>query len=179
MKTVLLFGIATCLALVTSLDQALRDLSVLEQRYEIVNDGVMGGLSQGNLTYAEGSILFTGEISLANNGGFSWVRTAPQDLALSEAKGIEVRYLSDGRGYDFTLESKRNTYFQAYHFPLKGEKGEWTTQRLPFDAFVLEFFGRKRGVGIPDLNEVTRFGFVLGDKRDGPFRLEVASVKVY
>ena len=47
----------------------------------IVNDGVMGGLSQGGPSLSgSGTLLFSGEISLENNGGFSSIRTRPANL---------------------------------------------------------------------------------------------------
>src|SRR5680860_1585757 len=44
-------------------------------RWQVVNDGVMGGLSQATLKVGEnGTALFTGRVSLENNGGFSSLR---------------------------------------------------------------------------------------------------------
>jgi hypothetical protein len=41
----------------------------------VVNDGVMGGLSQGTIEMTQNdSLLFKGNISLQNNGGFSSFR---------------------------------------------------------------------------------------------------------
>ncbi len=45
-------------------------------RWQVVNDGVMGGLSRGSVKVTEGhTLLFAGETSLRNNGGFSSIRT--------------------------------------------------------------------------------------------------------
>ena len=44
-------------------------------RWQVVNDGVMGGLSQATFKVGEnGTALFTGRVSLENNGGFSSLR---------------------------------------------------------------------------------------------------------
>ncbi len=44
--------------------------------WETVLDGVMGGRSTGRISAGEGGTLqFTGELSLENNGGFSQIRT--------------------------------------------------------------------------------------------------------
>ena len=44
--------------------------------WRIVNDGVMGGLSKGNISFTDGgTMVFKGNLSLENNGGFSSVRT--------------------------------------------------------------------------------------------------------
>ena len=43
--------------------------------WNVVDDGVMGGLSQGALILSEtGNALFTGTIRTENNGGFSSIR---------------------------------------------------------------------------------------------------------
>ena len=41
--------------------------------WEINNDGVMGGLSEGHYTIEDNMMTFDGTISLENNGGFSVV----------------------------------------------------------------------------------------------------------
>ena len=44
--------------------------------WQIVNDGVMGGLSKGNVEHTSDNIMhFWGTLSLDNNGGFSTVRS--------------------------------------------------------------------------------------------------------
>ncbi len=45
------------------------------RNWVIINDGVMGGLSRGQLTLSpEGYGKFSGTVSLANNGGFTSIR---------------------------------------------------------------------------------------------------------
>lgn len=52
-----------------------------------VNDGVVGGVSEGEFKITEQKTLeFVGKLSLENNGGFASVRTRPKGLGL--ARGI-------------------------------------------------------------------------------------------
>ena len=45
--------------------------------WQVVNDGVMGGLSEGKLTpNLAGTMMFSGMLSLENNGGFSTFRSS-------------------------------------------------------------------------------------------------------
>ncbi|MHC4830738.1 MAG: CIA30 family protein, partial [Planctomycetota bacterium] len=61
-------------------------------RWQTVNDGVMGGRSRGGPQVTDqGTLLFAGEISLENNGGFSSVRTRPKSLALKGYDGLSLR----------------------------------------------------------------------------------------
>ncbi|MBP84302.1 MAG: hypothetical protein CMO61_10710, partial [Verrucomicrobiales bacterium] len=74
--------------------------------WQIVDDGVMGGLSKGNLALSESGILtFSGTLSLKNNGGFSSIRSAAIDRNLSNDLGILLKVRGDGRTYTMRLES--------------------------------------------------------------------------
>ncbi len=42
-----------------------------------VNDPVMGGMSNSRITYGDGGLVFSGNISLENNGGFASARRTP------------------------------------------------------------------------------------------------------
>jgi hypothetical protein len=56
-----------------------------------VNDGVMGGVSKGGFERTEGNtLLFSGDLSLENIGGFASIRTKPADLDLTGARGVSV-----------------------------------------------------------------------------------------
>ena len=60
--------------------------------WSIVNDGVMGGRSTSKMEYSEdGSALFTGFVSLENNGGFASTRAAFESLNLSGYAGVILR----------------------------------------------------------------------------------------
>jgi monofunctional biosynthetic peptidoglycan transglycosylase len=49
-------------------------------KWQAVNDGVMGGVSDGQFRVTEEKTLeFFGTLSLENNGGFTSVRTQPVD----------------------------------------------------------------------------------------------------
>ena len=41
--------------------------------WQVINDDVMGGLSLGSTTLLDTSFMFSGDISIENNGGFSSV----------------------------------------------------------------------------------------------------------
>jgi len=60
------------------------------------------------------------------------------------------------------------------------EPGKWVRVDLPFRTFVPVFRG-KIVPGAPPLKigNIRRIGFMLADKREGKFRLEIAWVKVF
>ncbi|MEY3143383.1 MAG: hypothetical protein RLY21_1876, partial [Planctomycetota bacterium] len=60
--------------------------------WQTVLDGVMGGRSTGRIAAGEGGTLrFTGELSLENNGGFSQIRTAVPEGTFSGKTGLVLR----------------------------------------------------------------------------------------
>tara|TARA_Y100000994_G_scaffold141355_1_gene115780 strand:- start:1484 stop:2047 length:564 start_codon:yes stop_codon:yes gene_type:complete len=108
--------------------------------WNIVNDGVMGGISRGEAYVTnESCLFFTGSISLENNGGFSSIRSFGQGFDLSDWSGIELRVKGDGRKYYFTSRSGR---FDFWH-PMETKKDEWITVRIPFRSFYATTFGRR------------------------------------
>lgn len=57
--------------------------------WKVVNDGVMGGVSEGGMSEMSNVMLFEGFLSLENNGGFSSVQVKPEpplDLGDFEVK---------------------------------------------------------------------------------------------
>ena len=46
------------------------------RNWQVVNDGVMGGLSEGEAQLTDDSVVFKGNVSLDNNGGFSSLRSS-------------------------------------------------------------------------------------------------------
>ncbi len=76
-----------------------------ELEWVAINDGVMGGLSQGTPAVSEGSLFFTGKLSLENNGGFSSVR-ASGDFDFDGKTALTLRVRGDGRTYQLRLSTE-------------------------------------------------------------------------
>jgi len=150
--------------------------------WEVVDDGVMGGLSQGSVVMSEsGTMVFRGVLSLENNGGFSSVRSGQVPMDLSEATGIVLRVRGDGRTYQFRLMTDARVRNRRVSFmaPFQTEAGEWVEVQMPFKAFA----GTWRGEGVSDAlldpSKIEGFGFQLADKKPGVFSLEVDWMKTY
>lgn len=150
--------------------------------WRIVDDGVMGGLSQGSLEISKDGILrFFGTLSLENNGGFSSLRTGPVKMDLGTAKGLMMRVKGDGRSYQVRLGTDaeyrgREMSFQA---AFQTKKGEWIEVLVPFTSFT----GTWRGMDLPekifDPAKIRRLGLQLADKKAGPFELRVDWIHAY
>lgn len=152
--------------------------------WQIVNDSVMGGVSRSTLQLQdEGYALFSGTVSLENNGGFASVRTRARGPAdLSDFEGMSVRVLGDGKTYSLRIKTVKNGRVTRYSYEARFDTkpGEWQTYRLPYSEFEPVFRGRSVR-GNPELNSdaVIELGFMIQDGQEGPFRLGVRSISVY
>jgi len=148
-------------------------------QWQTVNDGVMGGRSDGRFRINDdGHLEFFGNLSLANNGGFASVRSRGVPLKLSGGDTIAMKVRGDGREYSLNLYTARGRTAFSYRAMFQTTKEEWTEVKVPLSKFQATSFGRiVRGQSL-NPGEVTGLGILLGDRKSGPFRLEVASVKV-
>jgi monofunctional biosynthetic peptidoglycan transglycosylase len=89
---------------------------------------------------------------------------------------IVVRVRGDGREYNFNLYSRSDRF--SYRESFKTKKGEWLEIELPVEKFEATWRGRRFPNQKLDPGQVTGLGFLLGDKRPGPFKLEVEWIKV-
>lgn len=150
--------------------------------WQVVNDGVMGGLSKGSFAVSNAGILtFSGTLSLENNGGFSSIRSAAIDRNLSDDLGILLKVRGDGRTYTMRLVSTATFRGMPVSFSgeFKTKAGQWEQIKIPFS----EFKGGWRGMRLPketlDPAVIREMGLLIGDKKSGPFKLEIEYIRTY
>ena len=146
--------------------------------WETVNDDVMGGVSQSNFRFTNGLAVFTGNVSLDNNGGFASVRSLPANHDLDPCDSLLIRVRGDGQRYKFTVRRDRSFDSPIYQAAFQTKKGEWHEHRLALADYVPTFRGRVL-TGEPPLEpaRIASMGFLISDKQAGPFRLEIAWIK--
>jgi len=147
--------------------------------WQIVNDDVMGGVSTSRFEIlTNGSAVFSGVVSLENNGGFASVRSAPAVQNLAGVDAFVLRVRGDGRSYKFTARTDRSFDSAIYQTSFTTRPGEWAEHRLPLKQFVPTFRGRVLADAPPlDPARVVSVGFLIADKQAGPFQLEIAWIK--
>ena len=150
------------------------------RKWQTVNDGVMGGISDGRLRITdENTLEFFGTLSLENNGGFASVRTKPTDLGIKAGDTLVVRVQGDGREYVLNLYTKSRRMAFSYRAPLPTTKDEWTEVSIPLTDFIPTAFGRRvQGLGPVEPSQINGLGFMLSDKKAGAFQMQVEWVKV-
>jgi len=150
------------------------------QKWQAVNDGVMGGVSVGRFRITDaGTLEFFGTLSLENNGGFASVRTKPTELNIKAGDTIVARVKGDGRDYMLNLYTKSRRMAFSYRAPLRTTRNEWTEVRVPLANFIPTAFGRRvKGMGPVEPSQINGLGFMLADKKPGEFQMQVEWVKV-
>ena len=149
--------------------------------WTIVNDTVMGGVSQATVTdHPKGGVVFSGVLSLDNNGGFTSTRTAAVPDDWSGVSAIAMQVQGDGRRYIATVRTNNRSMRRIYYRQAFDTDPEAATNVvLPLDEFEAYTFGR-RVPGAPSLREVTTqigsVGVMLADKQPGPFELRIDSL---
>jgi monofunctional biosynthetic peptidoglycan transglycosylase len=148
----------------------------------IVNDGVMGGISESGMRVSESNIaLFSGYLSLENNGGFASTRASFDGSGLKNYSGIKIRVKGDdGRSYQLRLRTDGRFDGISYRSVFETGKDGWQVIELPFDAFQPTYRGRILS-DVPQLNpeNIRQIGFLIADKRQGNFKLQIDWIKGY
>lgn len=141
-----------------------------------VNDGVMGGLSSGDMIRDGDKLIFTGTLSLENNGGFSSVRRLiEQDLSGAMKIRMEVR--GDGRMYQFRIRHDNRVDGVAWRALFK-TSGDWQTIEIALSSFDPVYRGRSvAGAGPVVPSDIQQIGVLLADKNAGPFKLEIRQIE--
>jgi hypothetical protein len=145
----------------------------IAQKFRVINDDVMGGVSVSRLSSAGDAMVFEGEVSLENNGGFASFRGPVRFPPESAALLLAVR--GDGQRYKPTLKlddsAGSNQYQAAFVAPR-----EWQTLRFEPVDFTASFRGRAVTAPIVRFVDVRYFGLLISDKQSGAFRVEVKSI---
>lgn len=147
----------------------------------IVNDGVMGGLSKSKLILSDsGTAIFSGNVTLENNGGFASTRTKAMRFQLDGFKGILIRVKGDGKKYQFRIRTNDRFDGISYRHHFETKVNQWQTYSIPFNKFVPVFRGRiLRDVEPISPKDIQQLGILISDKQTGEFRLEIQWIKSY
>ena len=139
----------------------------------IVNDGVMGGVSQSSLRQDEDGMFFEGVVSLENNGGFASMRSSvrfPQGTQL-----IELFAKGDGKRYKLVLRTElapRVTYVADFiALP------SWQTYRFNLSQFKSTFRGRDVNAPALSFSDVIDFGILISNNQAGSFAIQLKTLK--
>jgi uncharacterized protein YbjT (DUF2867 family) len=164
----------------------------LKSVWGALDDVVMGGVSASNVVFVENAVLFTGNVSTANSGGFASVRTKNFDppFNLFGYEGVELRVKGDGQRYKLFLRTDAKWDGLGYSYSFDTVANTWTDIRIPFTDLIPVFRAKvvKDAPSI-DASRVCSFQLMLSKFEydgalnphfsPGSFTLEVKSIKAY
>jgi hypothetical protein len=154
-----------------------------DNQYKIVNDGVMGGRSDSEITVMGEVVRFQGRVSLQNNGGFASVRMIwpfAVNTAYAEPSIAKLKVMGDGQIYQFRLRTNRGFDGAAYSYSFKTLKDQVQTVYIPLDQFVPSFRGRIL-TNMPSLkfSDVQQMGILVADSQVGEFGIDLIAINLH
>ncbi|NNF35222.1 MAG: CIA30 family protein [Saprospiraceae bacterium] len=149
-----------------------------DQIWRVVNDSVMGGVSTSSVNYEDGNLIFTGNVSLDNNGGFASIRTLPVQMNLEDYTHVSLRVKGDGNKYSFRLWTSSRWDGASYVINFDTKENEWIEVDLPIGDFYPQFRGYQlRDYPRLDPSKIRQLGILISDKQEGEFKIEVDWIK--
>ena len=146
-------------------------------KWRVTDDVVMGGRSTGNFQLnAEGYGLFSGKVSLENNGGFSSVRYYFPQKETTGFNKFVIRLKGDGKQFQLRVKAMQDEYFD--YIILFATTGEWQTLELPFDKMVPSFRGQLLNRPPFPGTSMLEIGFLIGNKKAESFALELDEILI-
>lgn len=150
-------------------------------KWSITNDDVMGGVSTSSVSVGENNcLIFSGDVSLDNNGGFASLRSPIDDYNLSAYEGFLIKLKGDGKNY--YLSFRQTKFFTGFNFTqrFQTEKEKWQTLKLPFKDFKLKYYGREvTDQKSADKSNIKQLSILISDKQEGPFKIEIEWIGLY
>ncbi len=147
------------------------------ENWYIINDDVMGGVSQSEIAINEsGNAVFKGTVSLENNGGFCSVRYNNEEINAAGFKKVTFRIKGDGKRYQFRIKADRgDSYSYVSNF---NTSGNWETKEILLESMYPVFRGRNLNMPNFSHNKISEIGFLIGNKKEETFRLEIDKIEL-
>jgi len=148
--------------------------------WSVQNDTVMGGVSESSSTWVNKQLVFSGNLSLENNGGFvSCFGPVDEKLPslMNGSTAIRLRATGDGKTYLFQLRSNDGTnYVQRFTSTAKKDQ----VYVLPLSDFTSVDWRLMEIADAPamETSNIYQMGIYLVDKQTGPFRIAITSIDI-
>ncbi|MGZ9897343.1 CIA30 family protein [Shewanella gaetbuli] len=145
--------------------------------FVINNDTVMGGFSSSRIDHKKDHVIFSGVVSLENNGGFASVQCdIPSPTKVVNQCIIKVK--GDGKRYQLRLKTAELKYGEAYVAEFNTLAGQVTEHIFIASDFQLSFRGRDINTG-PELqfSDVEKVGWLIANKQQGNFNISLYSIE--
>ena len=147
------------------------------KNWNIVNDDVMGGVSKSYLSLNdENNLIFSGNVSLDNNGGFASSRMSLSSQSLNGIKSFKIKFRGDGNIYKLRL--RQNNMRVSYSSDFKSVKDKWIEVNIPVEDFIPTWRGYSyNNYPALEIEKINSLGIHISDKQEGKFKLEIKYIK--
>jgi hypothetical protein len=123
-----------------------------------------------------GHLIFQGDVSLENNGGFSSIQNNFDPLDVSGYQHAILRLKGDGKDYRFIVESDPNA--RHYYVAEFTTNGEWQEIKIPLRTM----YPMRRGdrLDLPNYpgKTLSQVRLMIANGRAESFRLEIADIRL-
>jgi NADH dehydrogenase [ubiquinone] 1 alpha subcomplex assembly factor 1 len=141
----------------------------------VMNDGVMGGLSKGNLSInKKGHAVFEGTVSLDNNGGFTSIRHIFEQKEMTGQTKAVIRLKGDGKQCQFRIKTNPNDWYSYIY--VFDTSDEWETIEIPLDEMYPSFRGRKLDMPNFPMENLSEITFLIANKKAETFKMEIDKI---
>jgi NADH dehydrogenase [ubiquinone] 1 alpha subcomplex assembly factor 1 len=141
----------------------------------VVNDGVMGGKSEGDFDATkDGTVLFKGDVSLKNNGGFTSVRKKFNTKDIKGSTKVLIKLKGDQKKYQFRVKNKSSER-HAYKYEF-ATSGNWEIITIPLDEMIPTFRGMRPNLPNFQAQNLEEIGFLIANKKNETFQLEIGKI---
>lgn len=145
--------------------------------WQPVNDVVMGGCSQACFGFdPDGFCIFSGTVSLENNGGFASVHSGLIESDFPDGIGLALTCRGDGKEYKLCL--RPDAGFDGCVWQARfSASPEWQKHCSPWDIFIPSYHGRPVTGQSFDPRQIKRAGLLIA-RQPGDFRLDLKELKL-
>jgi len=143
--------------------------------WQVEDDGVMGGVSRGNMIHDKaGHLIFRGEVSLENNGGFSSIQNNFDPIDVSKYQHAILRLKGDGKDYRFIVESDPKG--RHYYLTEFATSGDWQEIKIPLRKMYPVRRGDRLDLPNYPAETMSQVRLMIANGRAESFQLEIASI---
>ncbi|WP_405291928.1 CIA30 family protein [Algibacter sp. Ld11] len=144
-------------------------------KWSVVDDVVMGGKSSGAFYLnEEGTGVYSGHVSLENNGGFSSLRYRFNTKSTEGFSKVILKIKGDGKKYQFRVKHKLSD--KHSYIALFNTSKTWEVIEISLADMHPAFRGRKLDIPNYNANSIEEIAFLIGNKKAEGFKLEIDSI---
>jgi len=143
--------------------------------WRVVDDGVMGGRSEGSFNINEdGHGVYRGEVSLENNGGFSSLRYQLAEIDVNDFSKICIVLKGDHKDYQIRVKSSRDDR-HSYTSSIS-TNGAWQTIEITLSDMTPTFRGRQLSIPNYPAEQLSEFAILIGNEKEEKFELLIDKI---